>query len=291
MYNDRFFDQTLGLLERGHVATALPMLAGHLFNAYADPVTWPDTRATLHRHPLHAALMEDPFSSYSARRPRGYAGDAGLIDIIYDQSFPGDTTELGHQIFGSTIQFQAPEGVRQRRVHATTVVSNAWQAGKRICVLACGHFREGDPLIGNDLTNITLVDQDRLSLDVVRANHGCDINIHEANVFRYLRAAAGSGAQFDLIYTLGLTDYLDVRAMQLLHQLMKACLAPGGTILLANFLPNHLGIGWMDAVMDWQLIYRDEHELSGYAREIGLAPRTWRDPTDSVVWCEMVDTD
>ena len=68
---------------------------------------------------------------------------------------------------------------------------------------------------------------------------------------------------------------------------MKSCLAPGGRIVLANFAPNHLSIGWMEAVMDWQLIYRDEAELEGYSQEIGLVARTWRDPTDSVVWCEM----
>jgi hypothetical protein len=60
-------------------------------------------------------------------------------------------------------------------------------------------------------------------------------------------------------------------------------------LLLANFLPFHLGTGWMDAVMDWHLIYRDEAELEGYAREIGMAPKTWRDATNSIAWCEMVE--
>jgi SAM-dependent methyltransferase len=124
-------------------------------------------------------------------------------------------------------------------------------------------------------------------LEVIRASHRDLVNVHEANVFRFLRAAAARGDTFDLIYTLGLTDYLDTRAMQLLHRLMLACLAPGGRILLANFLPSHLAVGWMDAVMDWHLIYRDDDELMGYADEISLSARTWRDPTGSVVWCQM----
>ena len=93
--------------------------------------------------------------------------------------------------------------------------------------------------------------------------------------------------RFDLIYTLGLTDSLDARAMRLLHRMCKACLAPQGRMLLANFLPGHLATGWMDAVMDWHLIYRDEHELEQYAAEVGLIAKCWRDPTDSVVWSEM----
>jgi hypothetical protein len=75
--------------------------------------------------------------------------------------------------------------------------------------------------------------------------------------------------------------------MRLLHKLIKACLAPSGTILIANFLPFHLGTGWMDAVMDWQLIYRDQRQLAEYAREIGMEPRTWSDPTGCIAWCEM----
>jgi hypothetical protein len=287
MYNQRFFDQTLGMIESGHFTTALPMLAGKLHNAHAAAGSWSETRAALHGHRLHEVLLQDPFSAYSAQRPRGYPGDAGLIDMIYDKVPAFDASDLGQQIFEITVQFQAPEGVRQRRVHAEAVIDKAWRQGKRILVLACGHFREADTLIGEDISTFVLVDQDPVSLEVVRRNHGHFPEVHEANVFRYLRAALGRGERFDLIYTLGLTDYLDVRAMQLLHRMVRACLAPDGTFLLANFLPGHLGTGWMDAVMDWHLTYRDEPELEGYATEVGLIPRTWRDPTGSVVWCEM----
>lgn len=287
MHDQRFFDQTLAMIESGSLAAALPMLAGHLHYAHADALSWPDVRANLRRHPLHELLREDPFVAYSVRRPRGYPGDAGLIDIIYDRSVDHPLSGIAQDMFSITIGFQAAEAVRLRRAHAETMLGSAWQAGQRILVLACGHFREADALTGSDLSRITVVDQDAISLDRVRDRHGDQITIHEANVFRYLRSAATRGERFDLVYTLGLTDYLDVRAMELLHRLVKSVLAPGGTFTLANFLPHHLGTGWMDAVMDWQLIYRDERELVGYAEDVGLTPRTWRDATDSVVWCEM----
>ena len=287
MHDQRFFDQTLALIDAGQLNTGMVLLAGKLCRAHADAATWPDTRAALRDHPLHAALLEDPFSAYSARRPRGYPGDAGLIDIIYDKQANGDITERGRAMFDTTILFPAAEAVRLRRAYAEPLVGDAWRAGKRILVLACGHFREADALAGEDLSRISLVDQDALSLQRVRDLHGDRVVIHEANVFRYLRTLAGTDERFDLIYTLGLTDYLDVRAMQLLHRLVRPCLVPGGTFLLANFLPHHLAVGWMDAVMDWQLIYRDEEELIGYANAVGLDPQTWRDATGAVVWCEM----
>ena len=289
MQNERFFDQTLAMIERGEVHAAAPMLTGKLFNAFADPARWLETRASLHRHPLHSVLMQDPLAAHSTSRPRGYQGDAGLIDLIYDMEPPAGATEFSRKFFEVTVQFQAPEAVRQRRMAAEPLVARAHHAEQRVLVLACGHFREGDPLTGQDLRRFTLIDQDPLSLARVRARHGDAINLIEANVFRYLRQAAKDGARFDLIYTLGLTDYLDTRAMQLLHRLMNSCRAPDGRIVLANFAPGHLSIGWMEAVMDWQLIYREEGELAGYAQQIGLAAKTWRDPTDAVVWCEMTE--
>jgi extracellular factor (EF) 3-hydroxypalmitic acid methyl ester biosynthesis protein len=286
MYNQRFFDQALGLMEQGYARAAVPLLVGHLFHAYSDSEKWPEVKKALLDHPVHQRLMEDPYSRHAASQPRGYPGDALLIDLIYDQQLTDEVTPIGAELFSQSIAWQASEGVRQRRVFAQGMVEDAHKAGQAICVLACGHFREGDPLIGKDCTNITAVDQDPLSLERVRQNHPT-INACEANVIRFLRQAAQDGHRFDLIYTLGLTDYLDDRAMALLHGLMKQCLAPGGRIVVANFLPDHLAKGWMDAVMNWQLIYRSEDDLAGFASEIGLIPRTWTDSTGSIAYCEM----
>ena len=287
MKNERFFDQILEMIERGNTAQAMMLLTGKLYNAVEDSKSWPQTRADLRQHTLYNVLLEDPFTGHSARRPRGYPGDAALIDIIYDKTSPEPMTRRGREVFNVSVAFQPSEAVRLRRAYAETLVTKAWAEGKRILVLACGHFREGDALIGKDITNITLVDQDEESLAVIRRNHGDGADLQAANVVRYLRAAVARGDQFDLIYTLGLTDYLEDRTMDLLHRLAKASLAPNGVFLLANFLPGHLSVGWMDAVMDWQLIYRDEAELTAFADAIGLAARTWRDETDSIVFCEM----
>jgi extracellular factor (EF) 3-hydroxypalmitic acid methyl ester biosynthesis protein len=285
-HSQDFFDQTLAMIDSGHLGAALPMLAGKLYSAFSTDGLWPNVRAEFHAHPLHKRLLEDPYAAHSARRPRGYPGDAALIDMIYDRQSPKAITPIGQEIFSVTIEWQASEGVRQRRATAAAFVAKAHANGDRICALACGHFREGDLLKGQDLSAITVVDQDATSLAIVRENHP-SVRAVEANVIRYLRRAASAGERFDLIYTLGLTDYLDDRAMRLLHQLMKACLAPGGRIILANFVPNHLAIGWMDAVMDWQLIYRDESQLARFAEEIAMIPKTWRDASGSIAWCEM----
>jgi hypothetical protein len=287
MHDERFFDQILGMIETDRLDFAMPMLVGKLYGAFGHREGWSQTRSTYLGHPLRSVMMEDPYIARCVTKPRGYAGDAGLIDLIYDRTPPADASERGRQIFRHGIDFQASEGVRQRRNLAEGFVGEAARQGKRILSLACGHFREGTPLIGQDLGHLNLVDQDPLSLDVVREKFGTSINVHEANVFSYLRGAIARGEKFDLVYTLGLTDYLDDRAMGLLHRMVKSVLAPGGDFILANFVPNHLAIGWMDAVMDWHLIYREPSELATFAAGEGFVAKTWLDETGSVAWSKM----
>ena len=287
MLDTRFYDQALGGIENGQAAAMLPLIAGKLYAAYADQAGWASAKAALRDHPLHRVLLEDPFASRAARKPRGYAGDAELIDFAYDRDPPTAASSRGKELFSITTSFQAPEGVRRRRDYAERRLSDAWVAGKKICALACGHLREADPLIGADVSNIVAVDQDPLSLAIVKQNHGDRITTVEANAIHYLRAASKATEKFDFIYTLGMTDYFDTRAMSLLYRLMKDSLAPGGEILVANFLPDHLGVGWMDAVMDWHLIYRDEADMARHAAEIGMQARSFRDETGSIIFCEL----
>ncbi|MDH7975927.1 hypothetical protein QH494_27425 [Sphingomonas sp. AR_OL41] len=273
------YGTVLGEIEQGNGCGAMTCLALQLAMTRA--------RAALRDHPLHLVLLEDPHTHRARFKPRGYAGDAPLIDFYYDQQPPARTSERGRALFEISSQFETAQAVRWRLATAQGLLEEAWAAGQRICSLACGHFREADALAGRAMGKVIAVDQDRLSLATVRARPGASVVPEQANVLHYLRAAARRGERFDLIYTLGLTDYLDERAMDLLYRLMNACLAPQGRIVLATFLPDHLGAGWLDACMDWHLVCRDEVDLARHARKAGLDARTFRDPTDSIVWCEM----
>lgn len=290
MYDKRFYDSTLAMIESDAVEMAVHMLVGQLHAAKAEPQRWSAALEAYLGHPLRSTMLEDPYIARCVTKPRGYAGDAEVIDMIYNKSFQAETTVRGERIFRQGINFPTAEAVRLRKDAAQAFVGDAVRNGKRILSLACGHFREGDPLIGQDLSTVTLVDQDALSLAVVRQRHGAAVTCHEANVFSFLRGAAARGERFDLIYTLGLTDYLDDRAMALLHRMVAAVMAPGGTFLLANFVPDHLSAAWMEAVMDWHLIYREPEELAAFARAGGFEPTTWLDPTGSIGWCRMQAT-
>lgn len=96
---------------------------------------------------------------------------------------------------------------------------------------------------------------------------------------------------FDFIYASGLYDYLEQPVARRLTAALFDQLAPGGRLLVANFLPDHLDVGYMEAFMDWWLIYRSPAELADVAADIPAeqlaAIEQWDDPWRSITYLEL----
>ena len=80
---------------------------------------WETTIQQCRLHPLCSLLHQDPLTERAFRKPRGYQGDAELLDIIYNKDWRGirndPVTELGQTIFDFTVSCKAPAAVRTRR--------------------------------------------------------------------------------------------------------------------------------------------------------------------------------
>jgi len=86
---------------------------------------WSAFVALCRRHPLMALLHQDPFTVRAYSKPRGYAGDAVMMDYIYgreEQWAPPPADPVGRQIFNFTTQAPASEGVRARRAFIATKI-------------------------------------------------------------------------------------------------------------------------------------------------------------------------
>jgi hypothetical protein len=282
----RMLDDMHDLLRSGEEHGAIHGLSGYLHALRIGGPDWDGTVAAVRRHPIHAALLLDPYMAHSFTRPRGYPGDAGLIDLIYDCQPPPGICERGARLFAATTASAVSQAVRLRRVQGEALLAAAVATGQRVCVLACGHFREGDALDTSRI-DLTLVDQDAQSMARAVQRHPA-ARADVANVFAFLRRAALAGERYDLIYTLGLTDYLNDRALTLLHRLLRRVTAPGGKAVIANFRGGLMCSAWMEAVMDWWLIYREQQELIGFGEAAGFQTRAWLDPSGHILWSELV---
>src|SRR5262245_58416888 len=68
----------------------------------SEPRDWEAQVATCRRHPLVHLVHQDPFTYRAFNKPRGYAGDAPMMDFIYgreEQWAPPAAEELGRFVF------------------------------------------------------------------------------------------------------------------------------------------------------------------------------------------------
>src|SRR3982750_2707987 len=49
-----------------------------------SPAVWDAFVSEVRRHPICPAIHEEPFSRRAFDKPRGYAGDAPMLDLVYD---------------------------------------------------------------------------------------------------------------------------------------------------------------------------------------------------------------
>jgi SAM-dependent methyltransferase len=110
-------------------------------------------------------------------------------------------------------------------------------------------------------------------LATAQADHrALPLNARQISVLDLLRGGQQLGA-FDLIYSAGLYDYLsDTTARRLTRQL-AGMLKPGGHLLIANMLPGLPAAAYMEAVMDWWLIYRTLAQFAALSSDLGSAYR------------------
>ncbi len=77
---------------------------------------------------------------------------------------------------------------------------------------------------------------------------------------------------YDLVYCAGLFDYLSQRVCKRMVELFRTMLKPGGVVIVTNVATSNPRKAWMEYVMEWNLIYRDENEMMDLVPE-GLNPK------------------
>lgn len=247
---------------------------------------------------LRRVAHECPYSRRGFTKPRGYAGDAVLLDYIYGSApIPEDTTARGREML-SWMRRESTgfSSVRWRRDYFAGRLDElaARVRRPRVAVVAGGHFREGQRSLAvrsRAFDTLQVLDQDPASLDVVAAEQEHDgVKPVEASV-RDIITGKCSLDGMDFIYAAGLYDYLTDRFATRLSAQLFAALRPGGSLIVANFV-RMLEDGWMEAFMDWWLLYRTPDQVSLFASEIPesavASQRVFTDPYSNVAYLELV---
>jgi extracellular factor (EF) 3-hydroxypalmitic acid methyl ester biosynthesis protein len=218
-------------------------------------------------------LMADTAERFYTK-PRGYAGDFLTLEMIY-RNEPGGHNAIGRLIDHCFLDTWAARAVRHRRglLSAEIDAAIASRPGEmtQIASLACGPAREVFDAFSqlDDPTglHVNLLDIDLQALAFVAdkaASEGLDrqMSFVSENLIRLALGRSESDIRDqDLVYSIGLIDYLGddlvVRLMDLVHSMLR----PGGRIILGNIHPRNFTRGLMDHVLDWKLVHRTEQDM------------------------------
>jgi extracellular factor (EF) 3-hydroxypalmitic acid methyl ester biosynthesis protein len=225
------------------------------------------------RHPLHNLLLESPFTRRAYQKPRGYAGDAVLMDLIYGIASPSDDlSALGGRLYGYEFDSPCFQSVRTRRAILAREIDKVASSRQDASVLsvASGHLREIDWSYAGRSGGvaITAIDQDRESLDCIsRDYHRYRVSTMPVTIGDMLRRSVRF-EDVDLAYAAGLYDYLEDDLARALTTTLFRTLGSGGRLLIANFTPATHDAAFMETFMDWHLIYRTPEAVRSLAAAI-----------------------
>lgn len=200
-----------------------------------------------------------------------------MLDYVYRGLPPPETSLIGKQVFLGTTRARNGLSVIERRDYLAALIDDAARAtaSPRILSVACGHLREAhssEAARSGAIAALYALDQDPRSLAVVDLEKPKEANIITVNAsVRALLQGELAYSNLNLVYALGLYDYLNDSVAQKLTETLFEMLAPDGKLVLANYAPDCHGGGYMEAFMDWNLIYRDELALQACASRIDSA--------------------
>ena len=260
-------------------------------------------RCLAKEHPVSRFVFNDPFTKHCVDKPRGYPGDAQLIDFIYrhpaSSACEREASDFGRNLLLHNVDSPAPAAVRARRhlmaSYMTDLVARRLDA--HVMSVACGHARELElltPRVRERIERFVAYDQDEQSLAVAEGyrNRGVPVEAVQGTILQLLKDRSLTG--FDLVFSAGLYDYLGDRLVQKLTANLFKRLRSGGKLIVANFLPHIRDAGYMEIFMDWQLIYRDEAEIRAFAKRIDpellASTRYFTEPNRNVGFLELTRT-
>jgi extracellular factor (EF) 3-hydroxypalmitic acid methyl ester biosynthesis protein len=91
----------------------------------------------------------------------------------------------------------------------------------------------------------------------------------------------------DLVYCAGLFDYLSDKVSARVLQLLHRWVSPGGLVVATNVHPGNDVRYFLDHLLDWTLIYRDEAQMLALAPEGGVHATVDADATGLNVFLEI----
>lgn len=232
---------------------------------------------------VHPLFLLSPFNYRCYKKPLGYAGDYGMVQLMMGNPFHGKN--LMAKLVNNACLETGPVKAHRNRIDylvdaLTSVVSERARRGlrTRILNLGCGPAEEVQRFIlQSDLAescDFELLDFSEVTLNYTRGRvaHCCEesgrkvnVTFIEESIQGFLKQASRSDGyeaeSYDFVYCAGLFDYLQQRFCAKLTSTLYDLSKPGGLVVVTN-VSNHNTIpAVMADLLEWEIIDRSEEEM------------------------------
>jgi extracellular factor (EF) 3-hydroxypalmitic acid methyl ester biosynthesis protein len=250
---------------------------------------------------LGAIIGQSPFVKRSYSKPLGYAGDYEMMDMMYRDPYEGETFfgKLLNKYFCHHVKLA--EACRNRIPYLLRKIEQVAEKGgrhgkrSRILSLACGPANEAAQFIRNnkasDNTDLSFIDIEPEDLYYTNAmlleakmqhERQTRINVYYISILNLIRDAQTSLHHQNLVYCVGLFDYLsDDICKKVIIRLFKM-LREEGMLVIGNFERSDTIKILMEYSLEWYLIYRTQNDLLRLANEAV--------PGEACIFCEAEPT-
>jgi hypothetical protein len=233
----------------------------------------------------------------SYAKPLGYPGDFQIMNQVYDWERRGTGV---YEMLMHRLGLEVAECIKtrmevvQERIAGIVFAPPAARAGRarpaRIMSLGCGPAREVELFLkgvcnSDGHADFILIDQEEDALrhasertypQLIRLNGRYGLQCLNMSFTDILRGTSGLHTlpPQDLIYSVGLLDYLSDRRAAALTRRLYEQLAPGGLLIIGNMNETALSNLWpMEFIADWSLEYRDEKQMLRWVEGLETASR------------------
>jgi extracellular factor (EF) 3-hydroxypalmitic acid methyl ester biosynthesis protein len=238
---------------------------------------------------LQSLWLLAPFVDRIFRKPLGYAGDYEMANIIFRAGYEGDT------LFGKLLNHYCcdlpPARAHRERVpyllkkideHLEDSLKNNHGAA-RFMSIGCGPAKEIQQLItsrkNTDSSEVTLIDfdtealyycQERIRELKTLTNSAIKVGFINKTVSQIVKEpySSSGGPGYDLIYCMGLADYLVTPVCQKLTVALHRWLKRGGRLIVSNIDAANEYRYPMEFGCEWYLFHRSKEQLREFVHGV-----------------------
>jgi extracellular factor (EF) 3-hydroxypalmitic acid methyl ester biosynthesis protein len=221
-------------------------------------------------------MLKSLIMKRALEKPRGYPGDYQMLEYIYngepiskDIGYYFDKGFLGSELVRSVVN---RKNLTKERIKSMVKVKH----GLKILNLASGSCREIREMLKEEQANgffLTCLDQDEEALAFSKnaLKDRVDIKFIQDDILSVTKAENKNLlADKDLIYSIGLIDYLPDRVLKKIIKSLFDGLKPGASLLLSHKDHGVYSPIQEEWLSDWMFVPRDEKMMIGLLNDVGI---------------------